>query len=93
MFDLDVLFCHVDDFCKAFETQWHKKLLNHGEIKLIRAKSLCLSEIMTVLIAFHSYSLPEFQAFLFELCKTAMVLCFSWSSELSEYLLNGYHQQ
>jgi hypothetical protein len=48
MFSLDVLFCHVDDFCKAFEAQWHRKLLNHGGIKRVRAKSLCLSEIMTI---------------------------------------------
>lgn len=60
MFDLDALFCHVDDFCQAFEEQWHKKLLNYGGIKRIRPESLSLSEIMTILIAFHSYSLPEF---------------------------------
>lgn len=30
MFSLDALFCNVDDFCKAFEAQWYKKLLNHG---------------------------------------------------------------
>jgi hypothetical protein len=53
MFSLDALFCHIDDFCKAFEAQWHKKLSNHGGIKRNRAKSLCLSEIMTILIAFH----------------------------------------
>ncbi len=53
MFSLDALFCHVDDFCKAFEVQWHKKLLKHGGIKRIRAKSLSLSEIMTIIIAFH----------------------------------------
>jgi hypothetical protein len=40
MFSLDVLFCHVDDFCQAFEAQWHKQLLNHEGIKRIRAKSL-----------------------------------------------------
>ncbi len=53
MFSLDALFCHVDDFCKSFEAQWHKKLLNNGGIKRIRPKSLSLSEIMTILIAFH----------------------------------------
>jgi hypothetical protein len=40
MFSLDALFCYVDDFCQAFEGQWHKKLLNHGGIKRNRAKSL-----------------------------------------------------
>ena len=27
MFSLDALFCQVDDFCKRFEVEWHKKLL------------------------------------------------------------------
>ncbi len=53
MFSLEALFCDVDDFCIAFEPQWRNSLLNHRGIKRIRAKSLCLSEIMTILIAFH----------------------------------------
>ena len=53
MFSLDALFCDVDDFCQSFEPQWKTRLLHHGGIKRIRAKSLCLSEIMTILIAFH----------------------------------------
>lgn len=84
MFSLEVLFCHVDDFCKAFEAQWHKKLLKGGGIKRIRSKSLCLSEMMTILIAFHQNQSAEFQAFLFESRQTAMELCFSRSSELSK---------
>lgn len=63
MFSLDALFCHVDDFCKAFEAQWHKQLLNHGGMKRIRAKSLCLSEIMTILIAFHQNHYRNFKHF------------------------------
>ncbi|MEJ6484734.1 hypothetical protein N0Y54_26025 [Nostoc punctiforme UO1] len=63
MFSLDALFCHVDDFCKAFEAQWHKKLLNHGGIKRVRAKSLCLSEIMTIIIAFHQNHYRNFKHF------------------------------
>ena len=53
MFSLDSLFCDVDDFCLVFEPEWQKKLLNYGGIKRARAKSLCLSERMTILIAFH----------------------------------------
>lgn len=63
MFSLDALFCHVDDFCKAFEAQWHKKLLQGGGIKRIRTKSLCLSEIMTILIAFHQNHYRNFKHF------------------------------
>lgn len=43
--------------------EWHKKLLNHGGIKRIRAKSLCLSEIMTILIAFHQNHYRNFKHF------------------------------
>ena len=63
MFSLEDLFCHVDDFYKAFEDEWHKKLLNHGGIKRIRAKSLCLSEIMTILIAFNQNHYRNFKQF------------------------------
>ncbi|WP_445628068.1 IS982 family transposase [Nostoc sp. DSM 114167] len=63
MFSLDALFCHVDDFCKAFEAQWQRKLLNHGGIKRVRAKSLCLSEIMTIIIAFHQNHYRNFKHF------------------------------
>ncbi len=63
MFSLDALFCHVDDFCKAFESQWHKKLLVHGVSRRIRARSLCLSEIMTILIAFHQNHYRNFKHF------------------------------
>jgi len=53
MFSLDALFCDVDDFCQSFESQWKTRLLHHKGIKRIRAKSLCLREIITILIAFH----------------------------------------
>ena len=68
MISLDALFCDVDDFCLDFETQWQKKLLHYGGIKRVRAKSLCLSEIMTILIAFHQNQSTQFQTFLSRLC-------------------------
>jgi transposase len=63
MFSLDALFCHIDDFCHDFEAQWAKKLLTHGSIKRIRPKSLCLSEMMTILIAFHQNYYRNFKHF------------------------------
>ena len=63
MFSLDSLFCDVDDFCLCFEGQWHSKLLHHGVIKRFRRKSLCLSEIMTILIAFHQNHYRNFKHF------------------------------
>lgn len=63
MYSLDALFCDVDDFCKSFEAQWKKKLLASGGIKRTRAKSLCLSEIMTILISFHQNHYRNFKHF------------------------------
>lgn len=63
MLSLNVLFCHVDDLCQAFEAQWHKHLLKYGGIKCVRTKSLCLSEIITILIAFHQNHYRNFKHF------------------------------
>lgn len=43
------LFCHIDNFCQKFEAQWHQTRFKYGGIKRFRAKSMCLSEIMTIL--------------------------------------------
>jgi hypothetical protein len=55
MIDYDVLFCFVDDFCKAFVDWWKKTLLQGpGERpKRNRATHLHLSEIMTIMLAYH----------------------------------------
>ena len=63
MSSLEALFCHVDDFCRGFESQWQKQLLHHGGVKRVRAKSLCLSEIMTIVIAFHQNHYRNFKHF------------------------------
>lgn len=63
MFSLDALFGDVDDFCRIFEPQWRIKLLHDKGIKRVRAKSLCLSEIMTILIAFHQNHYRNFKHF------------------------------
>ncbi|OKH25275.1 hypothetical protein NIES593_05855 [Hydrococcus rivularis NIES-593] len=60
---LDVLFCHVDDFCQEFEAKWPEKLLNHGEQQRHRAKNLFLSETMTILIGFHQNHFQNCQHF------------------------------
>ena len=57
------LFCHVDDFCQAFETQWIVHQLTTGRRRRRRAGRLCLSEIMTLLIWFHQSHYRDFKAF------------------------------
>ena len=51
--DYDSLFCSVDDFYKGFKN-WYKKILITGGIrKRDKPCKISMSEIMTILIAFH----------------------------------------
>ena len=61
MFSLEELFCTVDDFCQAFEPSWRKRLLKVGLHARERARQLSLSEIMTVMIAFHQQRYRTFK--------------------------------
>lgn len=57
------LFCAVDDFCQAFEPVWHKHCLTSGTPQRNRARTMALSEIMTILILFHQSHYRTFKAF------------------------------
>ena len=53
MFSLEELFCDLDDFCHWFEPQWQSQLLSQGLKTRRRDRQMSLSEIMTILVAFH----------------------------------------
>jgi hypothetical protein len=57
------LFCDVDDFCKGFLPIWNDQLLSSGEKQRQRARSLTISEIMTILITFHQSHYRDFKAY------------------------------
>jgi hypothetical protein len=57
------LFCDVDDFCKAFLPKLSQQMLASGIQQRKRDRSLCLSEIMTILIAFHQSHYRDFKAY------------------------------
>jgi hypothetical protein len=63
MLSLEELFCSVDDFCKTFEPQWKQQLLGSGLKLRNRARSLTLSEIMTILIGFHQSCYRNFKTY------------------------------
>jgi len=63
MLSLESLFCHVDDFCRWFEPRWQHQLLSNGLQHRRRSRSLCLSEIMTILVAFHQSAYRNFKWF------------------------------
>ena len=57
------LFCRVDDFCCAFEPAWKQQQLTSGAMQRDRARQLCLSEIMTILIWFHCSGYRNFKTY------------------------------
>src|ERR1041384_6263153 len=57
------VFCDVDDFCQFFEPLWKRRLLSSGARQRDRAPRLCLSEMMTIIIMFHSSSYRNFKAY------------------------------
>ncbi len=63
MDSLLVLFCDVDDFCKVFLPIWQQQRLADGKKHRQRARSLTISEIMTILIAFHQSHYRDFKAY------------------------------
>lgn len=70
MSSLEELFCHVDDFCQAFEPQWAQQLLSNGVNTRQRQRSVALSEVMTILIGFHQSHYRTFKHYyLHHVCK------------------------
>lgn len=58
--DLTTLFCTVHDFWEKFELVWNKYAIGS---KSKRCPSLCMSEVMTILILFHVSGYREFKRF------------------------------
>lgn len=57
------LFVSVDDFCVRFEPEFAAHLLETEKPKRNRKRSLCLSEVMTLLIWFHQSGYRTFKDF------------------------------
>lgn len=55
------LFCDIDDFCLFFEPLWRKRLLEMRQRN--RAFTLCLSEVLTIIVLFHQSSYRNFKSF------------------------------
>jgi hypothetical protein len=70
MLSLEELFCSVDDFCQVFEPQWQSHLLSCNLQSRKRKRTLCLSEIMTILISFHQSCYRNFKTYYLEKVQT-----------------------
>jgi hypothetical protein len=57
------LFVHVDDFCQTFLPGLEQHLFSTGAIQRRRARSLSMSEVMTILIHFHQSHYRNFKAY------------------------------
>ena len=51
--DYDTLFVFVDDFSQGFEPWYQQQLLSNGRRKRKRCGQMSLSEVLTILIAYH----------------------------------------
>lgn len=66
MIDLTTLFCTVHDFWKNFEPIWNTSIIG---LPPKRKPSLCMSEVITILVLFHISKYREFKRFyLYEIC-------------------------
>lgn len=57
------IFCDVDDFCRVFIPEWEKQCIEDGSRKRRRACRMSMSEIMTIIIAFHTSNHRDFKNF------------------------------
>src|SRR5436190_15667794 len=57
------LYCHVDEFVKAFIPEWNKHLFAENKKKRNRESRLSTSEIITILIHFHQSHYRNFKAY------------------------------
>ena len=61
--DILTLFFDIDEFCRLFEPIWKQHLLTDEINHRNRARTLSLSEVMTILIFFHSSGYRNFKQF------------------------------
>lgn len=57
------IFCEIDDFCLLFEPLWHRHLLQNRVARRHKPKALALSEVMTILVLFHSSGYRDLKTF------------------------------
>ena len=61
--DILTVFFDIDEFCKVFEPVWNSHLLARELKSRNRQRSLSLSEVITILILFHSSGYRNFKQF------------------------------
>jgi Transposase DDE domain len=59
--DILPVFCDLDDFSQVFEPYWQQHLLVCQQPKRHRPTTLCLSEVMTIVVLFHASGYRTFK--------------------------------
>jgi hypothetical protein len=59
--DILPLFCDIDDFCQVFEPELKRRLFADGSKQRHRQATLCLSEVMTIIVWFHASAYRTFK--------------------------------
>ena len=80
--ELEKLFWDIDDFCQGFIPIFEERMIPHK--KRNRKTRLALSEIMTIIIHFHDFTLSKFQTFSSKIYLHPSQIIFSSLSQLSE---------
>lgn len=60
-YDIVTLFCEIDDFCQRVEPEMKRRMMAEGTIQRQRSSTLCLSEVMTILVWFQSSGYRTFK--------------------------------
>jgi hypothetical protein len=80
------LFLDVDDFCKVFLPFWQRQPVASGLIQRQRSRSLSISEILTILIAFRQSRCRDFKAYFGQqvlkhwFCRMRRAACYGLST-------------
>ena len=73
---LTKIFCEIDDFMQEFEEEYKKRLLTSKEERVKYNSRLTLSEVMSILVYYHSYGNRTFKDFYLKTVCRDLKSCF-----------------
>ena len=73
---LTKIFCEIDDFMQEFDEEYKKRLLTNKEERVKYNSRLTLSEVMTILVYYHSYGNRTFKDFYLKTVCRDLKSCF-----------------
>ena len=79
------LFVHVDDVCQAFLPKQEQHMLSSGQRQRRQARTLSISEVMTILNPLSSIPLSQFQGLLLRARTASLAFRISWLGQLHPF--------